>query len=218
MHSESGEPLAIRQSWGLAGPSPKGPRARLTLLEITRAAVEQADEHGFESVTLAAVATRLGLATTALYRYVDSKDTLIELMIDEALGPAPAPLPDVGPGVPAIQHWADALWDRYAAHPWLATFPLRRAPRCPHAFEWLDALVGLLNDLPDETPMATALAIDVLVRGFASLERAAAVSTLSPELSAALHARFPRVAPEALPAPRELLAASLGRMIRSSAD
>ncbi|MTB71846.1 hypothetical protein ACF3NS_08545 [Arsenicicoccus cauae] len=27
---------------------------------------------------------------------------------------------------------ADALWEVYAAHPWLATFPIERAPRCRH--------------------------------------------------------------------------------------
>jgi AcrR family transcriptional regulator len=69
---------------GLAPTSTPG-RAR----EIADAAVSLADAGGMGSVSLAAVAADLGLTTTALYRYVDSKDSLVAMMVDTAVGPPP---------------------------------------------------------------------------------------------------------------------------------
>lgn len=190
MHSQGlSEPTAVLQRWGLVQPSNRGPRARLTLDEVIAAAVALADSRGRDEVTLAEVAGRLGMTTTAVYRYVDSKETLTELMVDAALGPAP--VLDEEPGLRQVRAWVDALWGRYRLHPWLATFPLRRAPRCPHVFAWLDVLVHQLRVAGVEDALGTAMAVDVLVRGYAAMQEAAAHSELSPTLIAEVGRRFP---------------------------
>lgn len=215
MHSEvDDEPFAIKQAWGLVAPAAKGPRARFELDEVVAAAAELADEEGFDAVTLNAVASRLGMTTTALYRYVDSKETLAELAVDGALGPAPT----AGPHrATTVEAWVDRLWARYLAHPWMATFPLRRAPRCPHAFGWWDGLIGLLADAGDTDPGATAIALDVLVRGYAGVHGAEPSSTLGPSIQAELLRRHPAALhhSQALRAPREQLDAAVARLLRS---
>lgn len=164
--SSSPVPAAILRTWGLVDSPNRGPQARFTLDEVVTEAIRLADEDGVATLTLAGVGQGLGLATTALYRYVDSKDTLLELMADTALGPAPS----LGSATSAerVHEWADALWQRYLAHPWLAVHPPQRAPRCPQAYAWLAALVSELRDLVDERPLAAAVTIDTLVRGYAS--------------------------------------------------
>src|SRR4051812_8760394 len=60
------------------GPAPTFDRDRLAL-----AGVALADEHGLAAVTMRAVAQSLGSAPASLYRYVTTRDELLELMIDQ---------------------------------------------------------------------------------------------------------------------------------------
>lgn len=185
--SSQADPLAVRQLWGLAETPGRGPRARFDVHEIARAAVAMADRSGTSDVTLAAVAGSLGLATTALYRYVDSKETLVELMIDAALGEAPA--------VGSVTGWVDALWACYQEHSWLAQVPLTRAPRCPNAIDWMSGLVAALASDGHVDPVATALTLDVLVRGYAVLDVvASSEEPPSPEIMAEIARRHPVLA------------------------
>jgi AcrR family transcriptional regulator len=50
--------------------------------EITRAAVAVADTHGFGAVTMRRVAGEIGTGAASLYRYVDNRGDLVDLMID----------------------------------------------------------------------------------------------------------------------------------------
>ena len=82
MHSQDeNPPQALLQAWGLASPPRRGPKARFELADVVSAAVELADDAGLDAVTLSELARRLGLTTTGLYRYVDSKDVLDELAV-----------------------------------------------------------------------------------------------------------------------------------------
>ena len=128
MHSQDeNPPQALLQAWGLASPPRRGPKARFELADVVSAAVELADDAGLDAVTLSELARRLGLTTTGLYRYVDSKDVLDELVVDAALGPAPHPR--AGRARAGIRELSDALWSRYETHQWLAVRPVVRAPR-----------------------------------------------------------------------------------------
>jgi AcrR family transcriptional regulator len=70
--------------WLRDEPSP--PRPAHTRAEITAAALEVADRHGFEAVSMRRVARELGAGTMTLYHYVRSKDELIALMVDAVVG------------------------------------------------------------------------------------------------------------------------------------
>lgn len=65
----------------LERPAP-APRTTLTAQRIAEAAVGIADAHGLDAVTMRRLATELGVAPMAAYRYVSGKNELLELMVD----------------------------------------------------------------------------------------------------------------------------------------
>ena len=87
---------------------------------IVEVALRIADEHGLEALTLRRLAAELGVTPTALYRYIESKDALLDAMVDHVLGRV-----DVS-GAPDAS-WQEALRalalsarDAFAPHPSVA--------------------------------------------------------------------------------------------------
>lgn len=69
---------------------PESPRRRrerssVTHDEILRAA-ESVAKHGYNSLTMRAVATQMGASPMALYRYFGTKEELVDAMLDRVLG------------------------------------------------------------------------------------------------------------------------------------
>ncbi|WP_433890152.1 TetR/AcrR family transcriptional regulator [Streptomyces sp. CA-111067] len=88
--------------------------------ESVAAAVRIADAEGIEAASMRRVATEVGTATTALYRYVARKDDLLELMIDSVFGEQPPPAKPSGGRQADLRlfgRWSRALTLR---HPWMA--------------------------------------------------------------------------------------------------
>src|ERR1700735_1998100 len=71
----------LRPERSARGPVPEHSRA-----EIARAAVTLADEGGLTAVTMRSVAAAIGTGPASLYRYVTTRDEILELMADEAAG------------------------------------------------------------------------------------------------------------------------------------
>jgi AcrR family transcriptional regulator len=154
-----------------------------------------ADSDGLSGVSLSAVAARLGLTTTALYRYVDSKEALVDLMLDAAVGPPPE-LPD-DDWRTAAEAWARALWRRYRQHPWLTDVHPIGMPRYPQRLGWIDVLLPHLDRGQVRSPMNTALLLDGDARTFGLLARPAdAASTPPTWLLDAVAAAYPRLGRE----------------------
>lgn len=195
MHSQADDRL-LRIAWGLEAAPTRGPRARFTVQDVAAAASGIADAGGIASISLARVAAELGLTTTALYRYVDSKDSLLEVTIDFAVGPAPEfDGPDWRADVGA---WVRELHARYRGHPWLAEVQVAGLPRFPNRLGWIEALLVVLDrsDLAD--PMHVALLLESLARAFSAIvpgDRGGA-SAPAPWLAVAVADRFPRLARE----------------------
>jgi len=189
MHSQGDR--ALRQLWGIDPPTVRGPKARWSPLEVADAAVMLADEIGLEALSLARVAARLEMTTTALYRYVDDKATLIDLMVDRAVG-----------DVPAIRgadwrdrcrRWVELLAARYGRHPWLSEVSPTGMPTQPHAYAWIDALVGAIDEESVDA-LRLAMLLDGLVRTYATLERTVQGAPSPSWLGGAIAERFPRLA------------------------
>lgn len=83
---EGGLPRAVALSWGMVADPQRGPKRELSHERIVEAAIEIADAEGLGAVTMSKVATKLGFTTMALYRYVTSKDDLLQLMLDAVAG------------------------------------------------------------------------------------------------------------------------------------
>ncbi|WP_055481524.1 TetR/AcrR family transcriptional regulator [Sphaerimonospora mesophila] len=159
MAQERPLPSVLGRMWGHEPVSRRGPRPRLDLATIIAAAIEIADAEGLAGVSMANVAARVGVATTALYRYIDSKEDLLTVMADSA-----APLPPEPDGMP----WRDylALWTRTQRdllldRPWLLSIDTLIPPMGPRRLLWLDralaALAGTGLDDGEKINVATAL-------------------------------------------------------------
>ncbi len=81
------------------------------------AAVAELDAHGAERLTMRKLAERLEVTSTALYWHVSTKEDLLDLALDHAVGAAPLPKPGLEPrsGLRALLiGWRAAM----LAHPW----------------------------------------------------------------------------------------------------
>jgi AcrR family transcriptional regulator len=165
-------PSGLRRLWGMdEGPRP-GQRPSLDVRQVARAAIALADEGGLDAVSMGRVANALGVTTMALYRYVDGKDDLLELMLEVAAGDPP-PLAEGLDWRAALRAWADALAAVYRRHPWIVDIPLPGPPRGPHQLAWTEQGLACLRDTTlraDERFSVTMLAL-AYVRGQVSLER-----------------------------------------------
>lgn len=81
--AQEGEHVSVWER--LERPAP-APRTTLTPRRIARTAVGIADAEGLDAVTMRRLATELGVAPMAAYRYVTGKDELLELMVDFVYG------------------------------------------------------------------------------------------------------------------------------------
>src|ERR671916_2919031 len=64
----------------------RGPRQRVSVDEVVRAAIEVADAEGLPAFSMRKVADRLGLKLMSIYTYVPGRPELIGLMVDEVAG------------------------------------------------------------------------------------------------------------------------------------
>jgi len=64
----------------------RGPAPSLRREDIAKEAVKIADADGIEAVSMRSLAAALGVGATSLYRYVESKEEVIDLMVDHTFG------------------------------------------------------------------------------------------------------------------------------------
>ncbi|MDX3232128.1 TetR/AcrR family transcriptional regulator [Streptomyces sp. ME19-01-6] len=144
-------------------PAP-APRSTLTPQRIAQAAVAIADAEGIDAVTMRRLATDLGVAPMAAYRYVSGKDELLELMVDHVYAEMTPP--------EGAEDWRQAARTRaqrtravLLQHPWVArTAVSTLTPNQVAVAE--SALASLAElDLDVDTMMAVCRAVDSYVKG-----------------------------------------------------
>ena len=111
-----------------------------------RAAVGVADDGGASALTMAAVAERLGSYTAmALYRYVSSKDGLIDLMLDHVVAEVQLPSPPSRNWRTDIYALAIRTWEMVMRHGWYAQLVYRRPPLGPNMMRRTEAMLEILT-------------------------------------------------------------------------
>lgn len=160
---------AVRALWGGDDGRRRGPKPATSVPAIASAAVEIADAGGLDGVSMASVAKRLGFSAMALYRYVDTKDDLLQVMLDAAYGPVTLSLS--GQWRADAAAWARALLDRCLAHPWVVDVRMSSPPLTPHTVAWMDAGLRALGGtgLPPQQVASSLLMIDNYVRSHVRL-------------------------------------------------
>ncbi|GIF71346.1 TetR/AcrR family transcriptional regulator [Asanoa siamensis] len=183
------QPIWNRPARGARGPAPSHSRA-----EIVAAAIAIADADGLPAVSMRAVAAKLGTAAGGLYRYLSSRDDLLDLMTDRAVGELEPYHDTSGDWLDHLVALGRAQLDLHRRHPWLADVIQRPSAVGPHALSFFDRCLGVLAPL-DAPTSAKFEAIALMTGTVVLFSRSAATGpnpfagldpTAHPHLAAAL--------------------------------
>jgi AcrR family transcriptional regulator len=163
-------PPSIELLWGLREAGSRGPRQGLSLARIVEAGISVAQTEGVAALSMARIAKELGVGTMSLYRYVESKDELLQTMVDTALGAPPAP----GPGEDwraGLMRWAVAVRAAYHGDPWALRVPISGPPLGPNNVAWLDNALAAMADTPltEQDKLSCVLLVSGFVRNDVTL-------------------------------------------------
>jgi AcrR family transcriptional regulator len=166
---ESPLPPSIELAWGLRSHGSRGPKRGLSLEAIVAAGIAVAAADGIEAVSMKRVALELGVGTMSLYRYVVSKDELLTLMVDTALGPPPEPAP--GGWREGLTQWALGVRDAYRLHPWCLKVPITAPPLGPNNVAWMETALAAMGNTPLTEPqkLSTLMLLSGFVRNASTL-------------------------------------------------
>ncbi|MFJ6515151.1 TetR/AcrR family transcriptional regulator [Streptomyces sp. NPDC091406] len=133
-----------RPERGARGPAPERSRP-----QIAAAAVALADAEGLAAVSMRALAQRLGTGPASLYRYVGSRDELLDLMADAVAAELDLSGAPTGDWLDDLVGLALQSKAAHVRHPWLADLNDRRGEVLgPHAIDYLDHALGILAPAP----------------------------------------------------------------------
>jgi AcrR family transcriptional regulator len=164
-------PGSVAAAWGLRERPGKGPKRGLSLAQIVNAGRHVAAADGLAAVSMSRVAAELGVGTMSLYRYVDSKRELVDLMVDSALGPPPPSDPGAS-WRQGMSGWAWAQLAGYRANLWAVQVPISGPPATPNALGWLEAALFYMRRtrLDEGQKMSVILLTSNYVRSQATME------------------------------------------------
>ncbi|MGO4103772.1 TetR/AcrR family transcriptional regulator C-terminal domain-containing protein [Leifsonia sp. YAF41] len=141
-----------------AAPSP----AHLSTERVVAAAIMMADAEGIDAISMRRIAAELGTSTMSLYRYVESKDGLVLLMIDTVLGEDSFPPPSDSDWRADLEVSARLQWAGFLRHPWLAgVMSITRPQLVPNGFRYTEWCLRALAPL--ELSMELMMYISVIV-------------------------------------------------------
>jgi AcrR family transcriptional regulator len=162
-------PPGVDVLWGRREPAKRGPRPNLSIEQIVDAAIEIASTEGLGPLSMNRVAEKLGKSAMSLYRYVRTKDELLQLMTDVSAVKHPPPEPDPAEGWrPNLERWAYELVDLYRRLPWVLHVPLGPTPPVgPGQLAWLDRALACFRKthLPPEIRIGVVMLLLTFIRG-----------------------------------------------------
>lgn len=179
-----------------------GRPAERSRAEVTTAAITLADREGLSAVSMRRVAAELKTGPASLYRYVDSHDDLLDLMVDEVAAGYQLSAPG-GPWLPGLLEVCRQGHELMLRHGWLPGLVLTRSALGPHGTDLLEHVLAVLAGHPADTgrkleafavmtTLTAALALNTLNAGSGAQQRQGAYLThviaagRHPHLTAAL--------------------------------
>lgn len=145
------KPLEALLIWERPERGTRGPKGLLTRSHLALATVQIADTEGLAAVTMRRVATELGVGVMSLYRYVLSKDDLLDLAFDAVYRGFEIPETPSENWREELRSLAHATRGLLRRHPWSATLLATRPPLGPNYLRWfeytLSAVEPLTNDI-----------------------------------------------------------------------
>jgi AcrR family transcriptional regulator len=140
-------------------PAPAERHRSLGRDEIVAAAIALVDADGPDALTMKAVAGRLGPYTPmALYRYVQSKDGLVDLMLDAVIGTVPVPEQPGRDWRADLRAVATATREMIKRHAWYAWLVHTRPPVGPNTMRRTEFMLAVLVERGATVPAAMTFA------------------------------------------------------------
>ena len=118
--------------------------------EITAAALAIADREGLDAVSMRRVAADLGTGAASLYRYVETREDLLDLMID-ATGAEYVFLRASGDWLADVLEIGDQARAIMRRHPWLPSLLITRSVLGPNGLVLLEHVLDALAPHPAGT-------------------------------------------------------------------
>ena len=142
MATEGSAPIWMRPERAAAGRPAQRSRA-----EITAMALAIADREGLDAVSMRRVAAELGTGAASLYRYVETREELLDLMTDTAGAEyaPPAPSGDWLADILALGEQSRAIYRR---HRWLAALVMARPVIGPNGIALMEHVLTVLRGHP----------------------------------------------------------------------
>lgn len=153
--------------WGEPSGPRRGRKPALSNALIVAEAIKIADSEGLARLSMQRLAQSLGKGTMSLYRYIDSKDDLIALMLDTAIGPPDESHADSGNWRTSLEGWARDTRAIFLKHPWTLPLVTTRRTMGPHETARLEAALRAISELnlTREQMIDTVLLVNGFVRG-----------------------------------------------------
>jgi AcrR family transcriptional regulator len=131
-------PPGLDLLWSRRERGRRGPKPGLSIDAIVEAAIRVGDAEGLDAVSMARVAKELGFTTMSLYRYVASKDELLQLMWNASAQGAEG-LVLAGDGWRSrLRDWAIIQRDMIDRHPWITQMPMAAPPMAPNSLHFVE--------------------------------------------------------------------------------
>jgi len=137
---------------------------------ITTAALQLISSKGYDGLTMAGLARSLGVAPSALYNHVSSKDDVLVLLEDHLAAMVDVTAFGVESWDSAVRKWAWSYRDVFSEHtpliPIIAVLPVANAPKTLAMYEAVTA--GFREaGFPEEKIISAIVAIEAFVFGAA---------------------------------------------------
>lgn len=124
------------------------PRPRsLTPDQLARAALAVLDRDGLAGLSMRTVAAELGKSTMAVYRYVEDREELERLVVEQVLSRVELTAPD--PALPWRERITDLvgrLRNTVDAHPEVIPLTMAHRHRSPTVLRWSEAVLAILGE------------------------------------------------------------------------
>jgi AcrR family transcriptional regulator len=174
--STDGSTLWTRPTRGARGPAPG-----YSLADIAAAGIDLAERGGLTAVSMRALAGSMGTSAGSLYRYVASRDELIDLMVDSIEGHHALQL-EPGPWDDQVVALASARLAVHRRPPWLADAVAGPRVLGPNGLDSFDAFLAALEPIPSPTTVKMELIAIIVgvVTLFSARDRANAQRQVTP--------------------------------------
>ena len=146
--------------------------ARLTRERVLRAALDFVDANGLEALSIRKLGAELGVQAMSLYTHVDSKDALLDGLVEAMWQELDLPPGGEADWREAVRSMASSLRDMIRRHPAAAPLLASRRILPTHALEVLDAYLQVLRraGFTEDRALEVLRVVQVYAQGHALAE------------------------------------------------